>query len=291
MRLQVIIPTIGRAELTCKAVSRLWNQTRLPDGVIVAGVTAADVAGIEAAAPRTEIVFAPKGLCSQRNHALNLIRDKAELVIFFDDDFVPADDYLAKVEELFEQNPDIVGACGRIVADGVRGAGFSFEEAVSLVDQDAQSAEPPGASREIEALYGCNMAFRTSALDGVSFDENLPLYGWLEDIDFSYHIGRRGRLIKAASFAGVHMGSKAARSPGRRLGYSQIANPVYLLRKGGIPSSLAWRLMTQQFASNVLRTLRPQEMVDHRGRFIGNLKALGDLALGRIDPRRILEFQ
>jgi hypothetical protein len=29
------------------------------------------------------------------------------------------------------------------------------------------------------------MAFRYQAIDGERFDENLPLYGWQEDVDFA----------------------------------------------------------------------------------------------------------
>lgn len=291
MKLCVIIPTIGRAELTGRTVARLWAQTRAPDMVIVAGASLADVEGVDAAAPKTRVILAPRGSCAQRNHALELIRPECDLVFFFDDDFVPGRDYLAKAEALFLSHPDIVGTCGRIVADGVRGAGYSFDEAVALLEEDDRAAAPIDASYPMEALYGCNMGFRVSALENISFDENLPLYGWLEDIDFSYRAGARGRLVKSTSFAGVHMGNKGARSPGRRLGYSQIANPIYLLRKRAMPTALARRLMTRQFVANVFRSIRPQPLVDHRGRFLGNIEALADLVRGRLDPRRILDFQ
>jgi hypothetical protein len=37
----------------------------------------------------------PRGLCRQRNRALELLAGRCDVVIFFDDDFVPSPDYLA----------------------------------------------------------------------------------------------------------------------------------------------------------------------------------------------------
>ncbi len=146
--------------------------------------------------------------------------------------------------------------------------------------------------RDIHALYGCNMAIRLGAADGLRFDEMLPLYGWLEDIDFTYRVGRRGgRMVKAEAMAGVHMGTKGGRTSGVRLGYSQIANPVYMLRKRSVPQRLAWRLMRNNLFSNIGRSLWAEPHVDRIGRLRGNLIALCDLVTGRIDPRRILELE
>jgi hypothetical protein len=124
----------------------------------------------------------------------------------------------------------------------------------------------------------------------LTFDEALPLYGWQEDVDFTYQLGARGVLVKNSRLSGVHMGSKAGRTPGKRLGYSQISNPVYLLRKKTMPKALAWRLMRQNLAANLVKSLKPEAHIDRRGRLTGNLLAIKDLVTGKIDPRRILEL-
>ena len=67
---------------------------------------------------------------------------------------------------------------------------------------------------------------------GLRFDDNLPLYGWLEDIDFARSIAPYGRVVKSMLLRGVHLGVKRGRTSGVKLGYSQIANPLYMLRKG-----------------------------------------------------------
>jgi hypothetical protein len=87
---------------------------------------------------------------------------------------------------------------------------------------------------------------------------------------------------------GVHLGTKTGRTPGVKLGYSQIANLVYLMRKGTVSRHRAFDMMGRNLASNLYHTLRPVAWADHSGRLWGNLLACIDLALGRCDPQRVL---
>lgn len=289
MKLYVIVASIGRADLLAATIAHLSAQTRHPDGVLVVSVDPSDVTGVatQAAFP-VEVIFADKGLPKQRNAGLRHIAGKADIIVFFDDDFVPALTYLAELEALFEARPDVVGATGRVIADGIKSSGISFAQAVRL---NAEDVPPPVTSeREMPALYGCNLSARASATQDLWFDENLPLYGWQEDVDFSYQLGQRGKLLLTNRLAGVHMGVKSGRTSGRRLGYSQIANPVYLLRKNTIPRRLAWRLMVKNVLANALRTLRPEPYIDRRGRLVGNLLAIRDLASGRLHPMLVWDL-
>ena len=147
----------------------------------------------------------------------------------------------------------------------------------------------PAAPAPTYAAYGCNMAFRLSVIRAhrLAFDEALPAYGWLEDVDFSRRIARHGPLARLDGAIGVHLGVKGGRVSGRRFGYSQVANPLYLVRKGSYaPSRAAW-LMGRNLAMNLLRALRPEPHIDRRGRVAGNVRALADLCAGRLHPARI----
>ncbi len=286
MKLFVCIATVGRADLVCQMVERLRLQTRAPDGIVVVGAEEGDVAPVRTATVPVEVLLSARGSCVQRNRAIARAREGADLVVFFDDDFLPAANYLEKVERLFESNAGVVGATGRIIADGVKGRGYGFDEAVALVASD--TTPPHAADYPAEALYGCNMALRLSAMDELWFDEALPLYGWLEDIDLTFQLGRRGRLIRSDHFAGVHMGAKGGRTSGVRFGYSQIANPLYMLAKQSAPVHLAWRMIGRNLAANLVRSVWPEPYIDRRGRLWGNCIALVHLATRRLDPRHIL---
>ncbi|WP_231639457.1 glycosyltransferase family 2 protein [Sphingomonas profundi] len=290
MRIFVVVATLSRPETVRQTVLHLERQTRPPDGVLIAAVRAEDAPGIASDRFAVTLLLSEKGSCRQRNAGIEALRDRADVLLFLDDDFVADERYIAELEMLLERNPDIAGATGRIVADGIDGPGFSFEQARDMLARDVPPADQP-PTWPTEAMYGCNMAVRLSATGDIRFDEDLPLYGWLEDIDFTYRVGRRGRLVGAAAMRGVHMGIKRGRTSGRRFGYSQIANPVHMLRKRTIPRALAWRMMRNNLLANVGRSLRPEPWVDRGGRLRGNLRALADLARGRLHPRRILELE
>ncbi len=286
LRLAVVYATVGRAAVLLENVTRLVAQTRSADLVVVSAAEPSDAAGIDAAPITVETVYGPKGLCRQRNCALEHIAGRADIVLFLDDDFVPADDYLAAMMQVFETHPEVAGATGRIIADGINTPGYSVAQAVAMIAGDPPPPQVRLTPRT--TLYGCNMALRLATLGELRFDERLPLYGWLEDIDLTYRLSRRGTLISTEAIAGVHLGVKGGRTSGVRLGYSQIANPLYMLRRGTIPRGMAWERMTRNLAANVVRSVRPEPYVDRIGRLRGNLRAIADALTGRIDPERVL---
>jgi hypothetical protein len=97
-----------------------------------------------------------------------------------------------------------------------------------------------------------------------------------------------GRILRLAGARGVHLGVKVGRTPGLRLGYSQVANPIYLARKGSFPWSHALPSAARHCAINLLRSFAPEPEVDRFGRFRGNMLAVFDLLRGRMAPDRIL---
>jgi hypothetical protein len=131
------------------------------------------------------------------------------------------------------------------------------------------------------------MAYRVSAIGSTRFDERLKLYAWQEDIDFAASLHDRGRVVKTFAFAGVHMGIKSGRTPGKRLGYSQVINPSYLARKGTMRVGFAAKLIIRNVVANHLKSLRPEPWVDRLGRAKGNWIGLADLLRGRVTPERI----
>ncbi|MFM9936643.1 MAG: glycosyltransferase family 2 protein [Novosphingobium sp.] len=285
LRIHVVIATVGRADLLRHTVDLIAAQTRPVDGVLIVAPGMEDFGTAVQSPVGPEIALAPRGLCRQRNRALDLLEGRTDVVLFLDDDFVMAPGYVAAIEALLTADQGIAGVTGNLVADGVRSGGFTVEQAQALIARDAAGLDPKVIPRD--ALYGCNMAVRLALAAGLRFDEALPLYGWQEDIDFTVRLARRGRLVSSGLVTGVHLGVRGGRTSGRRLGYSQVANIVYLLRKGTIPFRLAQRLFWQNLISNMLRTPFPEPHIDRAGRLAGNMRALGDLALGRIDPRKI----
>jgi GT2 family glycosyltransferase len=285
MRIHVVIATTGRPEIARRVVRRLGEQARPVDGVVVVGASPDDVTGIDGALGNLETLISRKGLCRQRNAALDHLDGRCDVAIFLDDDFVPANDFVARLETMLRERPDVVGATGVLVMDGAQGRPVDFDEAVARLDLTGD--RPAMHESECLSLYGCNMAIRMSAAKGLRFDEKLPLYGWQEDVDYTHQLSWRGRLLRTSQLTGVHLGTRSGKTSGKRLGYSQIANVVYLWRKGTMRPWLGERLLFQNIVSNLVRSIWPERDIDRRGRLVGNLLALRDLLNGTIDPERI----
>ena len=97
------------------------------------------------------------------------------------------------------------------------------------------------------------------------FDETLPLYGWYEDWDFSRQLAFFGSIVHISNACGVHLSTKIGRITGVRMGYAQVANPIYLARKGTFPWSHVFRFIVGPCLKNLVRSLTPEAYVDRLG--------------------------
>lgn len=292
MKIIVGIATAGRREVLSQTLLHLTRQDRKPDAILVCPSSPDDVdeTFAETLSVPVTIVAGERGLTKQRNAILSAI-DAGDLLVFFDDDFLPQADFLENAETLFLKEGDIVVATGLVLADGIHGPGIPVKEGLEILERD-RAAGSQATLEPVYNAYGCNMVFRLSAIeaDGTRFDERLPLYGWQEDVDFCRRLARYGRIVRSSDLRGVHLGNKRGRTSGLRFGYSQVANPLYLFRKGSVSLKWTLHLMGSNVAANTIGSLRSQGLVDRRGRLKGNLIAFADLLRGRIDPLRMLEL-
>ncbi|MDV7143121.1 glycosyltransferase [Tropicimonas sp. TH_r6] len=291
-RLILGVPTSGRREILTETVRHITEQERLPDLVVLAVAQERDIdrAALTGLPFPIKVVVGARSLSARRNRILEQI-ELADILMFLDDDFLMAPNYFAEVMAVFERHPYIVLATGAVIADGVVGRGYDHETGQQILDREAVLTAPEQL-KDVYNGYGCNMAVRARPIltFGLRFDEALPLYSWLEDIDFSRQLADYGRLVRSNLLRGVHLGTRTGRTPGRRLGYSQIVNPVYMLRKGTVSTRKMLLLTGQVFASNLVHSIRPRQWIDSRGRLRGNLRAFWDILRGKIDPRRASEI-
>jgi GT2 family glycosyltransferase len=289
-RLAVGIPTRGRPAILAETIAFLAKQNRQPDRIIVAYADPEDIGDASDRFPDVTFVQAPLGLTRQRNAILTLSSDH-DLLLFMDDDFYPDPRYLTITERFFLENPDVVASTGRVLADDIKGPGLSVAEAKSIV------AHSNGVQYEQQITpryfaYGCNMCVRLAPIreNHLCFDETLPLYGWYEDWDFSRQLAAFGSIVHISNACGVHLSIKVGRMTGLRMGYAQVANPIYLARKGTFPWSVVFKFIIGPCLKNLVRSLAPEAHVDRLGRFCGNLVAFRDLLWGTLSPTQIVDL-
>jgi glycosyltransferase involved in cell wall biosynthesis len=290
MKVAVVIPTYGRPELAARLLRHLEGQTRLPDEVVLSAPTVDHVPVYTPDRLKVVYLLGRTGLAAQRNNALDYVLPRCDVVSFIDDDFLPEDNYVARIVELFECHSDWVVVMGKLVCDGALGHGVGFDDGLALLRAAERRRPEPKISFDNNGAYGCNMAIRASCIGPLRFDERLVLYGWQEDVDFTSQLRPFGKLVRPGEPLGVHLGIKSGKVSGVRFGYSQIVNPLYLVRKGTLSTRFALRLALRNFAANVLRSINPEPYIDRRGRLRGNLLALAHVARGRLDPEYVLKI-
>jgi GT2 family glycosyltransferase len=291
----VVIATKGRPKELANLLDTLELQTVPPDMIVVSACDQSDIAPGRSNKKDVETIFGPPGLPIQRNRALSMVREKCDIVVFFDDDFIPSRYWIEHIRMLFASRPDVAGVTGRVLADGVRAGGLEWSDGQSIVeaiDSSSKRIASIDASRlqDYSSAYGCNMAFRTKSIAHAAFDERLVLYGWLEDRDFTFQVKAKGRMIRTDAVWGVHLGSKRSRTPGLKFGYAQVVNPWYLMRKGSMTAMDTCRHITRGLIANTLGLFLPNSHVDRWGRLRGNLIGIRDIASQRWAPERILDL-
>jgi GT2 family glycosyltransferase len=283
----VIIATKGRPLHVSNLLDTLALQTVVPDKIVV---SACDHDDVSQSTKNIEVSFGLPGLAAQRNRALSLVRGKCDIIVFFDDDFVPSRFWIEHIRMLFAAQPDIVCVTGRVLADGVMTGGIERSDGQSMIDKADLSRTMAAVSdckiHDAPSAYGCNMAFRAEAIEHLLFDERLVLYGWLEDRDFSCRARAMGRTVWTDAVWGVHLGTTHGRPSGLRFGYSQVVNPWYLAKKGSVTLVDACWLVFRALAGNIVGRLFQRPHIDRPGRLKGNLIAIKDIIFGRWKPEQ-----
>jgi len=290
IRLAIGIATRGRASILAETIADLQLQSRQPDRVLVAYTDQADIGDAPNRFPHVGFIRSEPGLTRQRNTILDALVDE-DIVTFLDDDFFLSKNYLAIMEQIFILRPDVVVATGKLLADGINGPGLTASEARAIIATPITLQTKRTLSSTFNA-YGCNMSLRMRSIraHNLRFDENLPLYGWYEDVDFSRQLARHGQVVRVGNAFGVHLGTKSGRQSGIRLGYSQVANPLYLARKRTVPWRFAVASMMSRSLKNLVKSTNPEPFIDRRGRLQGNLRAWRELISGTISPTRVLQL-
>jgi polysaccharide biosynthesis transport protein len=287
----VVICSANRPVVLSETIdSLLCGQSLPPREVIVSVFDQEHVPeGIRAHSAVRVVLSSRQALSVQRNAAVRSVR--TPYTLFLDDDVEIAPNFIESMEGLLQEVEDAVAATGFVVVDGAQGdTGLDRE----LAKVAAVNYVREHDNYDCEEGYGCNLFVRTRIFDKVLFDENLPLYGWLEDLDFSTNCLRYGRIIVNAGTCVSHLATPTGRMSGLKFGYSQIVNPFYLWRKNGKPglTHVLFAHWLIQLARNCRRTLIkvPSERSDRADRFKGNMIALSHLLAGKVDPSYIINL-
>jgi GT2 family glycosyltransferase len=289
MKTTVVICSANRPLILAETVKAVVaRQTRSAKEIIISVFDLTHVSEETRKAPGIRVVLSrQQGTSVQRNVAARLVQ--TPYTLFLDDDVELAPNFIESLEELLDNTPDAMAATGFLLADGARvKGGINREQALHYIRTYNRQ------TGNYDHGEGQNLFVRTRIFEHILFDENLPLYGWLEDLDFATNLLRYGRIIMNTATCFVHLAVPSGRTSGLRYGYSQVVNPLYLWKKNGKPdlARVVFRHWIGHCAINLHRTILrvPTDRADRKGRLRGNMLGISHVIAGRVDPSHILEL-
>lgn len=247
MNVSVVLPTKNRARLLADTVQALIAQTAVPSEIIIVDQSATAegrrlVRHLVSSVPlprRPALVYlldpAINGAAAARNAGLELAR--GDIVVFVDDDVVPAADVIERLLRHYRRAPELAGIAPVITNYAIPGPVLRLAYTVFCRGPFRDERQPvywrwrehAGALVPVRMFTGAMMSFRRAALEGLRFDARYRAASVGEDIDLCWSLGARsGRLAIATDAHIVH--NKAPR-PAARTEAAQITSWAFLYDK------------------------------------------------------------
>ncbi len=209
LKISVIIPGHNRPDSLRETLNALREQTLSPkyyEVIMVGfvGTSLQEVANENAKIAKHSFQYVEIGTRwpdAKRNEGIRL--SKSPIIAFTDDDVLPQKDWLEKIIEKFEENPDALGVEGATEGDNT--------PLLSHATKNVKGNEFPT----------CNMSFRKEILMKVNgFDEAYHFFR--EDTDIAYQVLQHGKIIFSPEVKVFH--------PTRKTKPAQILNELEMIR-------------------------------------------------------------
>jgi glycosyltransferase involved in cell wall biosynthesis len=266
-KLAIVVPTKDRRRDLGLMLTSLHKQSVRPAQVIVVDGSEQEVRDVAESFPDLAVDYVrvfPPSLSKQRNAGMARLRPDITLAGYIDDDIVLEPDAVERMLAFWESAPsDMGGASFNIVNSPVPRwgklrhlLGFGGGKPGAVLPSGVAIA--PGcvtADLETDWLTGGATIWRRDIIDRYSYDEWFIGMGYLEDLDYSYNVRQRYRLMIVAGARIDHNSPPMRRDRYYLLGKWQIVNRMYVVRKYrhcGLSVAKAW---TTSFSMLVLHML------------------------------------
>lgn len=251
MKVSVIIPTKDRIEDVVECIHSIRKQSILPYEIIVVDASSTDLLEevIKILVTNSEISYIylkqrEKGLTKARN--IGIEHAIGDVILFLDDDVILDTKYIQNILQIYEDDDmmEIGGVCGVFKKKEYK-SWISFTKKAFahffLIDSPADGKVLSSSFNttfndlqdvvQVDWLLGYNMSYRKNVFDEFRFDEWFEGYGLGEDLDFSYRVSKKYKLV-ATPFAKLeHKYSNIGRSDIRRYHSDLIFNHYYFFKK------------------------------------------------------------
>jgi GT2 family glycosyltransferase len=250
LKIAFVVATKDRPAELERLLLSLAGQERKPDEVIIVDGSEKSVAGVLDGPGLSKLKLRysrcrPPSAARQRNRGIALVSPAVDLIGFLDDDAVLAPGAMSRMMDFWETaSGDIGGAQFNLInyppifAGGLKR--LPFVAAFGLYSGNPGDVLPSGfqvmigpVEKTVFVRWLGSLAsiWRRKIFTTEKFDEWFQGYSYLEDLDFSYRIGKRYRLAVIAGADCEHLQASGGRSGAFRFGRRESINRLYFVSK------------------------------------------------------------
>jgi|WetSurMetagenome_2_1015567.scaffolds.fasta_scaffold80073_2 GT2 family glycosyltransferase len=243
-----VVATKDRPSELCNMLTSLDSQLHKPDQIIIVDGSAQPIDSLVREFSHLPIEYLqclPPSAAKQRNIGIKLVKEDITLIGFFDDDIVLETESLNNMLRFWENAPpDLAGATFNMINHPQPQAtflkGLPITETLGLYSRQRGMVLPSGfqtmignvsESIFIQWLPTTATVWRKDILSTFHFDEWFSGYSYLEDLDFSYRIGKKYRLAVVENARYYHYPGSGGRGSSLEFGKREVLNRIYFVKK------------------------------------------------------------
>jgi glycosyltransferase involved in cell wall biosynthesis len=209
----------------------------------------------------------PNSLTEARNIGIKNVPGDFDLICFLDDDIVLCENALTNMHSFWrnaskDTGGDAFNVINFPVIPRMKTKELfvldSLEKGKVLKSGFGSSLYPIAEDLKTQWLSGGNSVWRRALFSDYRFDEKLKGYGFVDDLDFSYQVGKKYKLYVLANACLEHFSATSNRKSIFRYGLLEVTSRYYFLCKHRELSSIMfyWAysgLIINGFLSSIMR--------------------------------------
>lgn len=294
-RIAFVVPTLNRPALLRKLLRSLEEQSVTPDQLVLVDASDEPVDALPAEFPSLRIDYRrvrPPSLSKQRNVGMAALDPSITLAGYLDDDLTLEPGALEAMLAFWESAPAELGGTNFNI---INATGFriiwperfflieSRRRGIMLRSGFQSTLWPALEAREVDWLCGGATVWRREVINQFDYDEWYIGTGYLEDVDYSYRVKQRYRLMIVPGARVDHVSPPMMVERNYLYGIWEIINRLHFVGKHPeLSRALCWWALTGRFLLNLSLGLRRAD----RGYLLrahGNLAGFGRAFSGRFE--------
>ena len=242
-RIALIVPTKNRPAELKRLLTSVQSQDALPDEIIIVDASTEPVEWVLKDFPELNLRYErmlPPCVSKQRNAGMAQISPHITVVGYLDDDLVLEPGSLEGMLRFWDNAPDHIGGAAfnitnvwmprALLIKTIFGID-SFRRGAIMRSGYQAMIGPIRKDTYVDWLSGGATVWRRQVVEEFKFDEWFLGYGYLEDIEYSYRVGQKYRLIVLAGAPVKHLSPPVRKRRNYLMGKCQVINRRYFIRK------------------------------------------------------------